>query len=64
MKTVTIYWNALNLLLLSVLTNFTGVPLLAYVSVVFVLALVMLKSLFLVFVFSKPDPIQTSHVFA
>ena len=64
MKTVTIYWNALNSLLLSALTNLTGVPLLVCVSVVFVLALVMLKPLHLVFIFSKPNPVQTSHAFA
>ena len=39
-KTVSIYLNALNSLLLSALTSFTGVPLLVYVNVVFVLALV------------------------
>ena len=64
MKIVTVYLNALNSLLLSALANFTGVPLLVYVSFVFVLALVMLKSLQLAFVFSKPNPIQASHAFA
>ena len=64
MKAVTVYLNTLNSLLLSALTNFTGVPLLVYVSAVFVLALMVLKSLHIVLVFSKPDLIQTSHVFA
>ena len=64
MKAVTVYLNALNSLLLSSLTNFTCVPLFVCVSAVFVLALVMLKSLHLVFVFSKLNPVQKSHVFA
>ena len=64
MKAVTVYLNILNSLLLSALTNFTCVSLLVCVSVVFVLVLVALKPLDLVFVFSKPDLTQTSHVFA
>ena len=64
MKAVTVYLNPLNSLLLSALANFTGVSLLVCVSVVFVLALVMLKPLHLVFIFSKPNLVQTSHAFA